>query len=80
MTSHPFTLIQESIERLEQLADFLAGEVRPDSALSMPLPPEKLISKETLLTISVLLPRLHQVRNTHAQAISATRYFQNCED
>jgi hypothetical protein len=37
--------------------------------MSASLPPEKRISKETLLTISVLLPKLHEVRDTHTQGI-----------
>jgi hypothetical protein len=80
MSTHPLLLIQESIERLEQLSDFLAGEVRSNPAMPEPLPPETLINKETLLTISVLLPKLHEVRHVHAQAISAARYCQHCED
>jgi hypothetical protein len=80
MTSNPLLLIRESIERLEQLSDFLASEVRANPTMSASLPPEKRISKETLLTISVLLPKLHEVRDAHTQAISAGRYCRHCED
>ena len=80
MTTHPLMLIQESIDRLEQLSDFLASEVHPTRDVPAPLPREKRISKETLLTISVLLPKLHEVRNAHTHAVSAARYCPHCED
>lgn len=80
MKTHPLVLIQESIDRLEKLSLFLASEIHSDPRVSTSFPGEDRISKETLLTISVLLPKLHEVRKTHSRAISAGRYCRHCED
>jgi len=79
-TTHPLLLLQESIDWLEKLSIFLASEVHSDPGVSAALPRKERVSKETLLTIRVLLPKLHEVRNAHTQAISAGRYCQSCED
>jgi hypothetical protein len=80
VTVQPVLLIQESIDRLEQLSDFLSGEVHSTAGVRASLLPEQRISKETLLTISVLLPKLHQIRSAHAQSVSAGRQCPYCED
>lgn len=56
------TLIDQSIADLEALSAQLAGEI-PSNSRAMPaLPFEVRLSKEALLTISVLLPKLRAVR------------------
>lgn len=56
----PLTLIDRTIEHLETLTEVLADEV--DERLHGELKPEGKLCKETLLTISVLLPKLKAVR------------------
>lgn len=54
--------IDRSIAELESLAAFLADQIqRPRTSTVLPLA-ERRIYKEALLTISVLLPKLHAVR------------------
>lgn len=62
MANESPALIDRSIAQLESLAAFLADEVqRPWTTAVLPLP-ERRLCKEALLTISVLLPKLHAVR------------------
>jgi hypothetical protein len=56
------SLIQQSIEQLERLSEMLAGEVPSNSRSVASLTPRVRLSKETLLTISILLPKLYAVR------------------
>jgi hypothetical protein len=58
----PLTLIDRTIECLESLTVVLADEV--DERVLGELKPEGKLCKETLLTISVLLPKLKAVRRT----------------
>jgi hypothetical protein len=58
-------LIDRSIAQLESLAAFLADEVeKPWTTTLLPLS-ERRLCKEALLTISVLLPKLHAVQRAH---------------
>ena len=61
----PTLLIQQSIEQLERLSVMLADEILGERREA--LPQHKRISKEALLTISVLLPKLREARNAHAR-------------
>ena len=61
----PTVLIQQSIEQLERLSGMLADEILSERREA--LPQHKRISKEALLTISVLLPKLREARNAHAR-------------
>lgn len=56
----PMTLIERTIDDLESLRELLADEV--DARLRSEPRPEGRLCKETLLTISVLLPKLQAVR------------------
>ena len=66
MANESPALIDRSIAQLESLAAFLADEVqRPRTTAVLP-PSDRRLCKEALLTISVLLPKLHAVRRVHA--------------
>lgn len=60
-------LIDRSIAQLESLEAFLTLEVQEPWTTTPLLPlSERLLCKEALLTISVLLPKLRAVRRAHA--------------
>jgi hypothetical protein len=73
-------LIEQSIEQLERLSELLAGEVPSNSRSAASLSRRVRLSKETLLTISVLLPKLHEVREAHRMPSGAARICPGCED
>jgi hypothetical protein len=77
---HPSALIQASIEQLEALSAFLADDVLAARCEPARLPPEKRLSKEALLTISVLLPKLRAARRVHGEAVAGMRVCESCED
>jgi hypothetical protein len=62
MASERAGLVEGAIQRLERVSALLADEVRGVPA-DVPLPVDKRLSKEVLLGISVLLPKLRAVRN-----------------
>lgn len=67
MSHDSAAVIDRSIAQLESLAAFLAdGLQQPWTTTALPLS-ERRLCKEALLTISVLLPKLHAVQ--HAQAL-----------
>lgn len=70
MALPPF-LIDQSIEQLEKLSAFLAGSIPSNSRSLTSLPPDVRLSKEMLLTISVLLPKLQAMRALEWQAQEA---------
>ena len=80
MTTQNLRLIQDSINQLEKLSNFLASQANSqvDSIGLQPI--EKRIAKETLLTISVLLPKLHQVRAVHSAVDSVGNSCPNCDE
>ena len=57
------TVLQGSIEQLERVSALLAHEIDGAAYLDMELPIADRLRKETLLGISVLLPKLRAVRN-----------------
>lgn len=68
MSNESPTLIDESIVQLEALAAVLADEIQqPWTTAVLPLAQRRL-RKEALLTISVLLPKLHAVQRAQAHA------------
>lgn len=73
-------LIEQSIEQLEKLSELLAGEVPSNSRSMASLSRRVRLSKETLLTISVLLPKLHAVREAHRMPRGAGRTCPACEE
>jgi hypothetical protein len=56
------TIIDQSIKQLQTLSTILAAEIQQAHHTDTPLPIEKRICKEALLTVSVLLPKLHEAR------------------
>jgi hypothetical protein len=79
MITQPSGLIEDSIDKLEQLSALLAEELGSGSAPER-LPPDRRIRKEVLLSISVLLPKLHAARSLQCHAFSPTRLCPNCDD
>jgi hypothetical protein len=62
MSMSPQTVIDQSIRQLQTLSTILAAEVQQSLLGDAQLPLEKRICKEVLLTVSVLLPKLHEAR------------------
>ena len=58
----PVHLLDQSIEQLETLSAFLAGDIPSNSRSCVSMPFGVRLSKETLLTISVLLPKRRTMR------------------
>jgi hypothetical protein len=79
MVTDPTSLIQEAIQQLEKLSAFLADEVQ-SGRRGTSLPPKKRISKEALLSISVLIPKLRAARSLHAHENQIGRTCPHCED
>jgi hypothetical protein len=79
MITQPSILIDDSIDKLEQLSALLAEELSSGAAPER-LPPERRIRKEVLLTISVLLPKLHAARSLPSPTVSLPRFCPNCDD
>jgi hypothetical protein len=71
-------LLQESIDKLEQLRVMLDRELA-DTAPSV-LPPEHRLGKELLLSIGVLLPKLQAARRTQLHALLAARGCTTCNE
>jgi len=66
MSTESPALIDRSIVQLETLAAVLAEEIQqPWTTAVLPLAQRRL-RKEALLTISVLLPKLHAVQRAHS--------------
>ena len=80
MATDPTSLIQEAIQQLEKLSAFLADEVQSAPCRGTSLPPKKRISKEALLSISVLIPKLRAARSVHAHENRIGRTCPYCED
>lgn len=78
MSNDSPALIGRSIAQLESLASFLADEVqRPWTTIELPLS-ERRLCKETLLTISVLLPKLRAVRRAQERPPASDRPLPRC--
>ena len=73
MYIEPLQLIDETIERLEILSEFLAGEVNDRTDESPLLSPEARTCKEAMLTISVLVPKLQRARALQQSPAAAAR-------
>jgi len=75
----PTSLIDRSIEDLKALSAYLAGQIPSNSRSVASLPHEVRLSKEALLTISVLLPKLRAVREREHTPV-VTKVGRDCED
>jgi len=80
VTTQTLRLIQDSISQLEKLSDFLALEAHSESDSPDLQPLDKRVARETLLTISVLLPKLHRVRAVHTAVDGLGRSCPHCDD
>lgn len=81
MSNETPAVIDRSIAQLESLACALTQEIQqPWTTALLPLPQRRLC-KEALLTISVLLPKLHAVQRAHSLSLpSRTTRCRNCDD
>jgi hypothetical protein len=79
MITQPSGLIEDSIDKLEQLSALLAEELGSGSPPER-WPPDRRIRKEVLLSISVLLPKLHAARALPGPAVSVPRFCAACDD
>jgi hypothetical protein len=79
MTIQPALLIQDAIEKLEQLSALLAQDVGTGVPAER-LPPERRMRKEVLLTIRVLLPKLHAAQSLPPQCVPHPRPCRTCDD
>jgi hypothetical protein len=79
MTTQPTVLIEDSIHKLEQLSAVLAQEFG-SGAVAERLPPDRRIRKEVLLTISILLPKLHAARSLQGPPVCPPYFCPHCED
>jgi hypothetical protein len=79
MLTQPTVLIEDSIDKLEQLSAVLAAELGSTGPPDR-LPPDRRIRKEVLLSISVLLPKLHAARSLQRQGGAPPRFCPNCDD
>lgn len=69
MSNESPAIIDRSIAQLERLAAVLADEIQQPWTTTTLLPlSERRLCKEALLTISVLLPKLHAVQRAQALA------------
>ena len=69
MSNQSPAVIDRSIAQLETLAAFLADEIQqPWTTTVLPLS-ERRLCKEALLTVSVLLPKLHAVQRAQATSL-----------
>jgi hypothetical protein len=78
LTQHT-VLIEDSIDKLEQLSALLAAELG-SAAPPERWPPDRRIRKEVLLSISVLLPKLHAARSQPGPAMRVPRVCPGCDD
>lgn len=81
MSNESPAVIDRSIAQLENLASFLADEIQqPWTTAILPLS-ERRLCKEALLSISVLLPKLHAVQRARAASLTVpSSRCPACED
>jgi hypothetical protein len=81
MNTQSLAIIGNSIDTLRRLAEMLSNDV--NAAHGLALTPERRTSKELLLTIGVLLPKLEAARplleSTHSLVDSSPNYPARCE-
>jgi hypothetical protein len=81
MSNESPAVIDRSIAQLERLAAFLTDEIQqPWTTTVLPLS-ERRLCKEALLTISVLLPKLHAVQRAQVSPVDHRRSgCSNCDE
>ena len=80
MAVEPKSLLDVSIANLRALAAFFADEIGQCAESSQPPSPEARACKETLLTISVLIPKLQAARFLIADYTPPGRQCADCDD
>jgi hypothetical protein len=77
----PLTVIDETLDHLQTLSEFLFDEVDERVVHYRDLTNERRLCKETLQTIRVLIPKLQAVRITGvAGGIEPPRRCANCDE
>jgi hypothetical protein len=68
MLASPLSVINETLDHLRTLSEFLLDEVDERIVTSHELATERRVCKEALQTIRVLVPKLEAVRSTNVVA------------
>ena len=76
MLASPLSVINDTLDRLHTLSQFLLDEVDERAITSHQLTTERRLCKEALQTIKVLIPKLEAVRSTNVAG--ATDYPRTC--
>lgn len=81
MLASPLSVINETLDHLQTLSEFLLDEVDERVIASHQLTTERRLCKEALQTIRVLIPKLEAVRSTNVvAAMDCPRVCVSCED
>ncbi len=81
MLASPLSVINETLDHLQTLSEFLLDEVDERVITSHQLTTERRLCKEALQTIRVLIPKLEAVRSTTVVGASDhPRVCVNCND
>ncbi len=81
MLASPLTVINETLDSLQTLSEFLLDEVDERVITSQQLTTERRLCKEALQTIRVLIPKLEAVRRTNVvAAVDSPRLCMTCDD
>lgn len=81
MLASPLTVINETLDHLQTLSEFLLDEVDERVIASHQLTAQRRLCKEALQTIRVLIPKLEAVRSTNVVAASDEPHVcVNCDD
>jgi hypothetical protein len=78
----PLQLIDQTIDQLQTLAAHFEDETSERMPNARPLSPDARRSKEALMTINVLIPKLRAARMTQVQHLDTRQYRMclHCED
>lgn len=77
----PLSVINDTIDRLHTLSQFLLDEVDARAITTHQLTTERRLCKEALQTIKVLIPKLEAVRSTNvAGTMDHPRTCISCDD
>lgn len=81
MLESPLAVINETLDHLQTLSEFLLDEVDEPVIAAHQLTTERRLCKEALQTIRVLIPKLQAVRSTNVVgAIDGPRVCVTCDD
>jgi hypothetical protein len=81
MLESPLAVINETLDHLQTLSEFLLDEVDERVIATHQFTTERRLCKEALQTIRVLIPKLQAVRSTNVVgAIDGPRVCATCDD